>query len=158
MPADVMELRAVWLDAEGRQLADVYGDELRARAATLRLVADVTSGKYDEQDSAGDGAGAGAGDPMLTANTCASPLGSVSVMMGDTAVGTFDLDESTSSVGVTARPDYGSNEGAWCRASRGSREPGTACGSTRWSPATCPRRRCTRCWTPASPMPTTCCR
>lgn len=116
VPADVMELRAVWLDAEGRQLADVYGDELRARAATLRLVADVTSGKYDEQDSAGDGAGAG--DPMLTANTCASPLGSVSVMMGDTAVGTFDMDESTSSVGVTARPDYGSDEG--CVVSRQS--------------------------------------
>lgn len=80
VPADVVELRAVWLDASGAPLEGVYGDDLRERAATLRVYADVTSGRFD--------------DGSLTAATCESPLGSVAVMLDDTVLASSALSDA----------------------------------------------------------------
>ena len=95
-PADIVELRAAWVDAEGNVLSGLHGDVLRARAHHLRVYADVTSGLFDESDVA---YGQTAGEP--SANTCKSPEGTLSFTLDGETVASVDLSAATATLDAT---------------------------------------------------------
>ena len=105
-PADIVELRAAWVDAEGKVLSGLHGDVLRERADHLRVYADLTSGLFDESDEA---YGKTAGEP--SANTCKSPEGTLSFTLDGEVVASVELSEVTATLNATEAPTASSEKG-----------------------------------------------
>lgn len=95
-PANIVELRAAWVDAEGKVLSGLHGDVLRERAHHLRVYADLTSGLFDESDEA---YGKTVGEP--SANTCKSPEGTLSFTLDGDVVASVELSEATATLNAT---------------------------------------------------------
>lgn len=111
-PADIVELRAAWVDAEGKVLSGLHGDVLRERADHLRVYADLTSGLFDESDEA---YGKTAGEP--SANTCKSPEGTLSFTLDGEVVASVELSEATATLNATEAPTASSEKGLIASAS-----------------------------------------
>lgn len=105
-PANIVELRAAWVDAEGKVLSGLHGDVLRERAHHLRVYADLTSGLFDESDEA---YGKTAGES--SANTCKSPEGTLSFTLDGDVVASVELSEATATLNATEAPTASSEKG-----------------------------------------------